>query len=509
MRPKQSLTESNDCTNSTRNRKTFLNGDAESRVFEVPTTTYRPKSTRKPGHGAISIAHSSTGTRNKPSRSLKASLSSNNLHRKRSQHKTPKWGDRSVQAGKQKSPILPRLSRVFERSPHAQLPKKSLSDHGIHRQGAHYSGKNAPSTRQTVVRRHASEQSKGRVNRTLSPSMISVLSELTNGTNSSSECSNTTMTRRSYAFSSGSISWSSRSAKQQRNKNGRSIINGKFKPSMTNNTSKESLDVFKFLQEDSVDSSDDEHQDSDSCLSSNSDWSEWNNVQLNEGNSKTVRPVFSPEPLPHRLWVDQDLHDSGPSLQSSPESPCKHPMDQKESNSTVGLKFNYGTYPLKENILEEVEHDRLLQSDDPSSFCQTTGRPPTNDLACPAKEPSSLKGEDERPKKTRLIRSQANVGAKPGSETLHRSTKARQHYRSFESLHQKLLLHLQDELIELERQLEILDEKMSKSLALTDDGSGAWAYHRFLASQLKYQRTELLGRIFMLTQQYRKQLNYL
>lgn len=80
-------------------------------------------------------------------------------------------------------------------------------------------------------------------------------------------------------------------------------------------------------------------------------------------------------------------------------------------------------------------------------------------------------------------------------------------YRKFEYLNHRILLHLQDEICELEEQLRHLDELIAQMIPDSPGGSKtpssrrgeAWAGH-----ELHYRRTELLGRIFVKTEQYNR-----
>ncbi|GAB7365798.1 hypothetical protein MBLNU230_g7131t1 [Neophaeotheca triangularis] len=78
-------------------------------------------------------------------------------------------------------------------------------------------------------------------------------------------------------------------------------------------------------------------------------------------------------------------------------------------------------------------------------------------------------------------------------------------YRKFTHLNHRILLHLQDELSELEEQLRTLDE-----LALQYDGSGHLASRRaetYQGSELHHRRRNLLGLIFTKTDQYTRAMN--
>jgi hypothetical protein len=80
-------------------------------------------------------------------------------------------------------------------------------------------------------------------------------------------------------------------------------------------------------------------------------------------------------------------------------------------------------------------------------------------------------------------------------------------YRKFEHLNHRVLLHLQDEVCELEEELRYLDESIIQMSPRDDAGHAFPASRRGDArfgSELHYKRTELLGRIFQKLGQYSK-----
>ena len=80
-------------------------------------------------------------------------------------------------------------------------------------------------------------------------------------------------------------------------------------------------------------------------------------------------------------------------------------------------------------------------------------------------------------------------------------------YRKFEHLNHRVLLHLQDEVCELEEELRYLDESIAQTSPLNEAGHAYPASRRGDArygGDLHYRRTELLGRIFQKLGQYSK-----
>jgi hypothetical protein len=83
-------------------------------------------------------------------------------------------------------------------------------------------------------------------------------------------------------------------------------------------------------------------------------------------------------------------------------------------------------------------------------------------------------------------------------------------YRKFEYLNHRILLHLQDELCELEEQLRRLDEIIAQMDAGVAEGQRTPASRRndaFCGTDLHQRRTHLLGNIFMKTEQYNRAMS--
>lgn len=83
-------------------------------------------------------------------------------------------------------------------------------------------------------------------------------------------------------------------------------------------------------------------------------------------------------------------------------------------------------------------------------------------------------------------------------------------YRSFEQLHHRLLLYLQDEICEYEEELRNLDEWISQVGQATSDGKSRQASRRAEArltpadSELMFRRKFVLGEIFVKLERYRE-----
>jgi hypothetical protein len=90
------------------------------------------------------------------------------------------------------------------------------------------------------------------------------------------------------------------------------------------------------------------------------------------------------------------------------------------------------------------------------------------------------------------------------------STGTRPMYRSFEHLHHRLLLYLQDEICEYEEELRNLDEWISQVSHVVSDGKAKPASRRAEAritpadSELMFRRKFVLGEIFVKLERYRE-----
>jgi uncharacterized membrane protein len=82
-------------------------------------------------------------------------------------------------------------------------------------------------------------------------------------------------------------------------------------------------------------------------------------------------------------------------------------------------------------------------------------------------------------------------------------------YRKFENLNHRVLLHLQDEISELEEELRFIDESIARTIPGHEVGQMVPASRRADArygGELHYKRTDLLGRIYLKLGQYNSAL---
>jgi hypothetical protein len=82
-------------------------------------------------------------------------------------------------------------------------------------------------------------------------------------------------------------------------------------------------------------------------------------------------------------------------------------------------------------------------------------------------------------------------------------------YRKFEQLNHRVMLHLQDEIGELEEELRMLDEMIAQTSGALPDEVAQPASRRVDArygSEMHFQRTQVLGKVYLKLQQYSKQI---
>lgn len=96
------------------------------------------------------------------------------------------------------------------------------------------------------------------------------------------------------------------------------------------------------------------------------------------------------------------------------------------------------------------------------------------------------------------------------TELANRESSFKPLYRKFEYLHHRVLLHVQDELSELEEQLRAIDQAIAQMDTGSCDGQKTPPSRRgeaFHGNEIHHRRTYLLGRIFQKTEQYNKAMS--
>lgn len=151
-----------------------------------------------------------------------------------------------------------------------------------------------------------------------------------------------------------------------------------------------------------------------------------------------------------------------------------------------------------------MQHYQWPQHHPPNAFSQTTPPPPpeaTNGHVATQQRPEAPAPPD--PTQRTLTGYELMA-----LELSHPTSSFQPLYRKFEYLNHRILLHLQDELSELEDQLRHFDELIAQMIPDSPGGGSkppssrrgeAWGGH-----ELHYRRTELLGRIFVKTEQYNR-----
>ena len=86
----------------------------------------------------------------------------------------------------------------------------------------------------------------------------------------------------------------------------------------------------------------------------------------------------------------------------------------------------------------------------------------------------------------------------------HDPTKLKPIYRKFESLHNRMLLHLQDEISELEVDLQSIDKLIADDARFSGLKKASRRAEAKMPSQLQWHRMQIMGQIFVKLEQYSK-----
>lgn len=151
----------------------------------------------------------------------------------------------------------------------------------------------------------------------------------------------------------------------------------------------------------------------------------------------------------------------------------------------------YSTTPQAQRASFPHENTQALQSARPPQAQMPSPNPPASNF--PVLKKTTLEGYE-------FLAARLTDG----------STGARPMYRSFEHLHHRLLLYLQDEICEYEEELRNLDECISQVGLVVSEGKSKPASRRAEArilpqeSGLMFRRKFVLGEIFVKLERYRK-----
>ena len=88
----------------------------------------------------------------------------------------------------------------------------------------------------------------------------------------------------------------------------------------------------------------------------------------------------------------------------------------------------------------------------------------------------------------------------------HSHTELKPIYRKFENLHNRMLLHLQDEISELEGDLQAVDRLIADDAKYSGLKKASRRAEAKMPSQLQWHRMEIMGRIFVKLEQYSRLL---
>jgi hypothetical protein len=138
----------------------------------------------------------------------------------------------------------------------------------------------------------------------------------------------------------------------------------------------------------------------------------------------------------------------------------------------------------------------------PPPFQQYPGQPPQYQAHVPASDVTRTAAAGYE-----LLANKLSETPKKSSKLVRKAGNVVPMYRKFEHLNHRVLLHLQDEVCEMEEELRHLDESIVQTSPRTDMGHTFPASRRNDArhgSELHYKRTELLGHIFQKLGQYSK-----
>ncbi|KAH3919902.1 hypothetical protein HBI56_032450 [Parastagonospora nodorum] len=140
----------------------------------------------------------------------------------------------------------------------------------------------------------------------------------------------------------------------------------------------------------------------------------------------------------------------------------------------------------------------------PPPFQQHPGQPPQYQAHVPASDITRTTAVGYE-----LLANKLSETPKKTSKFLRKGGNVVPIYRKFEHLNHRVLLHLQDEVCEMEEELRYLDESINQISPRNETGHAFPASRRGDArygSDLHYKRTELLGRIFQKLGQYNQAL---
>ncbi|KAI9725377.1 MAG: hypothetical protein M1828_003227 [Chrysothrix sp. TS-e1954] len=427
--------------------------------------------------------------------------------------------------------FLPALSRIVE----GKRLENDTQQRMMHSSSSRHKGtsrmsheKNSRLERNTY---DAHKRYDRRVRGLASPSMQSVLSSLTAATSSSSG-SNSTVTQRSYASDRSRRHRASPIAKS------RGSTDQSMKESKANlrrRESRESINVFNYLQSHISEFA--EEEDTWQSSASSSDDDESSGSLLSESQDPMSVSSASTPPSPTNMekrsgrntiyTIQEQLHsDSGISMRSSsqesldfiaPKLDGSYAVQAEIKSNGAGEVTGRATDRFNPLIVEDPGEQRTPRQKAEARFdhglesSELTRRPsplPYTEALEQHRSTStaaSNEGTNADPR-GKVVDGHAKLASKLSGE-LGNSRKIQPLYRRFEALNHRILLHLQDEISEMEEELSSLDQHVYhiSNMAGVRPRAASRRSAARLGGELEYQRTDLLGRIFMKVKQYSEQ----
>ena len=478
----------------------------------------------------------------------------------------------SSQIGRQTSesilrPFFPRLSSIVETSESvtSSRPSTRSSGHRRHRdrspaRRSRHRDESTASYRRPVRHRTGGVQRRGESLLKVNPSLLSVLSSLT-GSSDKSSGSGSTITQQSYDRK-GSDSSGTPTGRRRR-------VDSGIDPRMSTKCRPRSPNVFDYIQPSAVDDTHDSHSVASSAPSSHyepsdagsseapgtpSSRSTFPSPTTNRSQSVAeLRMKYDPQYVTSPSSVRSNSHSPGlrkqPTVSDVPEAneegsaappeTIYGPMQRSSSRSSrTSRRSSDRLQRQEESIRQHMEYAQqhsnyvhpvygLHRSGSASSHhsdrsahayhaaMQQYQWPPTPpDLAQPIPT-QAMNGHivhDRPPAPDAPDLNQRTVAGYEmvALELATSDSPVKPLYRKFEYLNHRILLHLQDELCELEEQLRIADEVIAQMATAIADGQTTPASRRgevFSGSEVHARRTLLLGHIFTKTEQYNRAMS--
>ena len=420
--------------------------------------------------------------------------------------------------------LLPTLGRLLQGRP-GQEPNTRLTTSSTGSRSNQRPHQRHASTRSGRIARHHHQTTQAEIQTKLrslvSPSLQSVLSSLTATTSSSSGSNGSTSTVTQSSYTKSEVSKETVTSTEHRDERLQSTAK---KRRQLRDGSSEQPNVFAFMEEDSTHNA--RVLPSQPSSESDDDGPSRPQTPAIRAHRSSADPFVSPKPQqPIRVasWQSQDqLHsDSGISVRgSSPESIGRRKSIRQagfeQTSQDMQTKTEGFTAAAQEHIRAAASWQRRwsnasVASQNPSTDLhqQVSGSQPAAIMPYAAPPPAypgqliypehgSIASPGERKASGYdLLASRLSEPQREGQINISSL------YRRFSRLNHRILLHLQDEIAEMEEQLQSLDQSIAHTKPSPSSPESRRSEARY-HSDLTYQRTELLGRIFMKIKQYSK-----